>query len=197
MPGSRPLPRLTDFGRENRAALDDADLKNISLQHDNYFANRDRHRFFDPLERVVRAINDGWTYESAKLAHIDVVSCVTSKTWSKLHEDATQRARIQETLICNCHPHFANTMRLLQSSCYLLCDGRTALEAVDRLGTAVEVIDIVKNDRMAIEIFVGKVTLDDRKLKLAGWNLPSHKFFSIAPEEVGCAIKRLMDWKSL
>ena len=63
------------------------------------------------------------------------------------------------TLIDNCRTHFLNTLRLLPSHCWLLCDGRTALNAVIDAGAAIQCEDIVGNS----QIFVGT-------LKLAAWN---------------------------
>jgi hypothetical protein len=188
--GYRSLPRLADFQRTSRLELDDQDLTAIQLRSDEYFSHRDRHRFFDSLEKIVQAINPKWTYErSGKVAHIDVVACVTRKPWSKLHPNRTQLALIQATLIDNCRPHFLNTLRMLPSPCYLLCNGSTAMKAVEEVGASIECEDVVGNSR----IFVGTLTLNGRSSRLAAWNRPAGRLGR--PEEIGDAVKRLMKWK--
>ncbi len=153
-------------------------MTNISLCNDRYFTYGDRHKFFNALERVAQGINKDWTYESGKLAHIDVVSCVTSVGWGNVPESAS--------LLANCRTHFVNTLGLLPSNCYLLCDGRTALDAVRP--KSIEGRDRVGN----IHLFAGKVPVGDRKFAFAGWNFPTHKFFSTKPEEVGRIARKLL-----
>jgi hypothetical protein len=177
------LPLLSDYKRNVRSELNDLDLADIKLRNDRYYVNCNKHSYFRSLSSLVTAINPGWTYESQKVSHIDVVACVTRPVWSSIDDQ-----RVKNLLMESCHEHFTNTLRLLPSACWILCNGGTALNTIINLGGNITASATVGK----CQISIGTFAFEKRKFDFAGWNRPAHKLYSDNPVDIGLGVKRLM-----
>jgi len=181
--GYRPLPRCAEYGIVDRSALTDDDLAEVARRSDEYFEAGNKHRFFNTLASVVSSIDPTWSYEAGTLSHIDVVACVTRPTWTN-GVPAPER----QVMLERCRRHFLETLRLLPSDCWLLCDGRTALGAIEEAGGATERTERVGS---GLTVSIGTLTLDSREYRYVGWNRPAHKLYK-SPRTIGAAVKLLM-----
>jgi len=198
------LPVLADFERATRLELDDRNLEDVSWRQDQYFSHGNKHKFFRSLEKIVQTINPEWTYESGKVGHADVVSCVTRETWSQIGKspvpgskiDKKAQKAVQDALINNCRGHFLNTLNLLPSDCWILCDGRTAWNATMGAGQIPRNYEVdLGNSR---RVFVGALALGGKTFRVAGWNQPAHQLYSDSDKgAVADVAKRLMDIATL
>ena len=180
--GSRSLPCFSEFGLPFRSALTDANLAEVARRSDEYFAAGCKHRFFNTLASLVSSIDPTWSYESGTLSHIDLVACVTRPKWTMV--PAQQR----QAMLAHCRNHFLKTIRLLSAECWLLCDGRTVLQAVEDLGGRTE-----RAVRLGakVTVLIGNLALDGTNYRYLGWSRPAHKLYAV-PAVVGSAVKRLM-----
>src|ERR1043166_1828277 len=184
--GRRPLPRLGDYGVTDRRDLKEEHLSDISRRSDEYFAHGTKHRFFNTLASVVASIDQTWTYETGTLSHVDLVACVTRPTWANgvPEED-------RSVMLRNCRPHFLNTLRLLPPDCWLLCDGKTALQAIEAAGGLTAISERVAK----ITISLGTLVFDSKEYRYVGWSRPAHKLYA-SPNDVGSKVKRLIGSRS-
>ncbi len=182
--GYRPLPRCKEYGFADRSALTDDDLANVARRSDEYFAAGDKHRFFNTLASVVSSIDPTWSYEAGTLSHIDVVACVTRPTWTNGVPAEERRVMLE-----SCRQHFLTTLRLLPSDSWLLCDGRTALQAIDDVGGRTENTEQLEGN---LAVCIGTLLLEAGAHRFVGWNYPAHKLYG-KQTEVGLAAKCLMD----
>jgi hypothetical protein len=189
-PGSKSLPVLSDFNCGSRIELTDDHIAMVSEGCNSYFEGDDPHDFFSDIEQVAVGLNAEWTYASGKLAHIDAVACVTRPIWSGIRPAALRR-----TIAEKCSFHFKSTLRLIPSGCWLLCDGRTVLDTVQRAGVVMTLRGSVHGKKKEVEIYTGSFAKDGRTLKVIGWNWPAHThtiYPVIQPQKVGEAVKAVL-----
>lgn len=161
--GSRELPILSDFQQVDRTKLSAQNLDHISNRADQYFSSLDAHPWFKPLQKILWTINPRWTY-GRKVAHTDVISCVTDPTFGKVIKSG------QDALLKNCRDHFLNTLRLLPPNCWIICDGKTALNEFETGGR------VRKQDNVGrVRVVAGSFALGGKALRFAGWNYPAEK----------------------
>ncbi len=181
--GYRPLPQLRQYRIADRSALTDDDLTDVVRRSDEYFAVGNKHKFFNTLARLVSNIDSTWTYEAGTLSHIDVVACVTRPTWADVP------AQERQVMLERCREHFLNTLKFLPSDCWLLCDGKTVLEAIKQVGGQAEKTERVGHRQT---VCVGNLLLEGRTHRFIGWNIPAHQPYGSQPT-LGAAVKELMD----
>jgi len=188
-PGTTSLHVLSDFKCGSRLELTDDHISEVSESCDSYFDGGQSHAFFSNIEQVARGLDAEWDYASGKLAHIDAVSCVTRPIWSGI------RTSTRRSMSSNCSSHFKATLRLLPSGCWLLCDGRTVLDAVKSAGAVITHLGSVRGKKKEVEIYTGLFNIGGRMLKVIGWNWPAHThtiYPVIHPMKVGEAVKALL-----
>jgi hypothetical protein len=185
--GYRSLPRLSDYGLADRSALADGDLADIARQNDEYFVGGNKHRFFNTLASLVSSIDSTWSYEAGTLSHIDVVACVTRPTWTN-GVPGQERDFMEE----RCRQHFFKTLRLLPPECWLLCDGRTAIDAIEDAGGQTRTTVRLKS---GLIVCIGDMEIQGCTHNYLGWNRPAHRLYE-RPAVLASAAKRLMNGDS-
>lgn len=181
--GYRLLPTLKEYGIGDRCELTDDHLADAARRSDEYFTLGNKHRFFNTLASVVSSIDATWSYEAGNLSHIDVVACVTRPTWTNGVPGHERRVMLKR-----CREHFLKTLQLLPADCWLLCDGRTALRAIEDAGGATNMAERLGS---GLTVSIGTLTLHGRQYRYLGWNRPAHRLYE-SPTAVGLAAKRLM-----
>jgi len=130
--GRRALPLIAGFGKTRRSDLEDDEILSISKFQDTYFDDGNAHTFFDNnFYFILHTIDTSWTYQSGKVSHIDVVSCVTDPLWSKV---GLANPDAQVTIRQNCRPHLFRTLELIPSGTWLFWGGQETVRALNELG---------------------------------------------------------------
>jgi hypothetical protein len=182
--GKRPLPMLSDYHRTSRLDLATEDLDDLSSRSDHYYRQGDMHPFFLSLEKILQAIDPNWTYASGKVAHIDLVACVTTKLWSQIRPK-----KIQDVLIAKCEKHFVNTLTLLPPNCLIVCDGATVLNHVPGV-KLVNDFSVAGPDK-PLTVSIGSLTSGDRVWTLVAWNRTASHLNGVEPRDVGETVNAL------
>jgi hypothetical protein len=93
-----------------------------------YFQQRPYRRWFDPLDKLLRAGTDA-SYYDGSACHLDLVQWATDPTWSKLPRD------VQQTLLEDGVPHLRAQLSR-ENVRLVLLNGRQVLTQVEALGLA-------------------------------------------------------------
>lgn len=121
-----------DYQLTRRGQLSDEDVNDARDRARGYFLNENRHWhvYFEELDEILRRINGDWSYARGTAAHVDLVACVTSKSF--------RYTANREQLLSNCHSHFENTVKSLPAGTRLLVNGFPIMEHLGRKGANVE-----------------------------------------------------------
>jgi hypothetical protein len=127
------LALLTDYKRDSRTDLSDADVADAKDRREKYFQNpsRDWHPYFEKMENVLNRVNPAWTYMMGSAVHIDVVACATQERWGKLNKENPSALK---EIISNCREHFSRAISNLPDGTIILCDGPRALAELASIG---------------------------------------------------------------
>ena len=165
-PRRRALPLLSDFGRSSRSDLQTDDLISISELQTTYFDDGTGHTFFDNnFFFVLDTIDKSWTYQSGRVAHIDVVFCVTSPLWAELGKtDETAQSAIRQ----NCRPNFLESLQMVPPATWLLWGGSETMKALEELKPVVEASGKTKEKQVAWKM--GQIELRGHSYPFMAWD---------------------------
>jgi hypothetical protein len=161
--GRRALPLVSGF---RRSGLREDDLISIFEFQNTYFDDGKAHTFFDnSFYFILHTIDKSWTYQSGKVAHIDVVFCVTDRRWSELgRADAGAQATIRQ----NCRPHFFRTLELVPPRTWLFWGGQETLKALNELEPRIDARGVTKEKRVAWHM--GQVEMKGNPYPFMAWD---------------------------
>jgi hypothetical protein len=164
------LPMLSDFSLGTRTKLRSAHVLAAKAKRDAYFLDRNRtpNKWFESLSALLDACGHGWNYRTGSAVHLDIVACVTTKSWSELRWAS-------EALKRNCSDHFRRTLALLPPGTMLLLDGRSACDALlgaeSQSWEEVDSFTDVKGRKYPVRFQHG--CYGNENGRFAAWNLPA------------------------
>jgi hypothetical protein len=160
----RRFETLSSLGAVDRASLTDSQCFRAVATMRSYFQpDKPVYDWFQPLQFVLRAMD--LRYEFGELAHLDLVQEATRPTWSDLmKEEPLEPAsplRSDEAFL-------RWQLEAFPLRC-IVCNGRTPLDAVQRLlGASVQRTGNLERVKWSL----GVSTLRGRTVYVTGWNLP-------------------------
>jgi len=182
---SMRLSMLTDYGRESRADLSDADVSDATSRRENYFQDpkRDWHSYFEKLESVLNRVNPAWTYAVGSAAHIDVVACATKDSWGFLSNDKNNKSVALKQIISNCGEYFLKSISNLPNGTIILCNGQRAWIEVASLGKSLgkfEMKPSIRYNDLGDIVRIGELTCGEKIFPVRGWTTPANYLTSIS-----------------
>jgi hypothetical protein len=164
------LPMLHDFEVADRTELTEAALRRAREKRDHYFSNKP-HKWFRPMQLVLRGMNLGWSYAEGTAVNIDVVACATGDAIGVLPVE------VRSHLMANCQKHFIETVSTLPDGTWLVVNGRgafLAMKAAFSLAPNAEFSGRLPKSE-EIEMFVGSVNVGKKTLRYFGWSANLHR----------------------
>lgn len=161
---ARRFETLTSLGAANRSVLTDKQCdRAIQTMQMYYRPGKPIYAWFRSLDRVACAL--GFKYEQGEVAHLDLAQEATYPTWSGLSKASPAEF---EALRRTDLPFLRWQLETFPLE-VVICNGRTVLEEVVRLVGG----QITKEGKLKrITWRVGTATIDNRRIGLAGWNIP-------------------------
>lgn len=161
---ARRFETLTSLGAVDRSSLTDEQCdRAIQTMRTYYRPGKPVYTWFRPLDRVTRAM--GFKYEAGEVVHLDLAQEATCPTWSAL----SQTSPAEFDALRSADLPFLRWQLETFPLHTVICNGRTVFEEVCRLigGQKIE-----ESKLQRITWYVGRATLNNRRIGLAGWNLP-------------------------
>lgn len=171
-PSCMRLPALVDFGVNSRVQLKPEHLREAKRRRADYFSGKERstNEWFKRLSAILDGCGQNWKYENGNAVHVDIVACVTNKSWSDL-TDAVALALTE-----NCRDHLMRTLSALSADALLLFDGKSACNAVAGMAEH-EWEELCRftdctGQRKPLRIRCGTVKVGVRARRFFAWNIP-------------------------
>ena len=161
---ARRFETLTSLGIAGRSSLTDEQCDcAIQRMRTYYQPGKPIYGWFRALDRVTRAM--GYSYEAGEVVHLDLAQEATNPTWSKL----AQVSPAEFEALRSADLPFLRWQLEAFPLHTVICNGRTVFNEVCRLiGGQVRREGKLKR----ITWYTGGATLNGRRVRLAGWNLP-------------------------
>jgi hypothetical protein len=167
---SQRLAILSDYTRDARTDLNDADVAEAKTRREKYFmnVNRDWHPYFEKMESVINRVNPTWTYLMGSAVHIDIVACATKERWGNL------TSIVKTELINNCREHFSRAITNLPNGTIILCDGPRAWQEISNLGLQLVIqpghLINVREATGGDHGKIGELISGEKKFPVRGWS---------------------------
>jgi hypothetical protein len=127
--GRRRLATLESLGAEDLGRLTEAQVAVVISECTTYFGRRPHSRWFNPLDRLLRAAL-GVSYYEGTACHLDLIQWATSPTWGKIRDPAIRRALLEDGT-----PHLRAQLAH-ENVRLVLLNGRQVLDEVQAVGFA-------------------------------------------------------------
>jgi diadenosine tetraphosphate (Ap4A) HIT family hydrolase len=170
-PKEKRLPVLEDFAVYSRRRLSVANLTFAAEKRARYFQN-EPHEFFVKLGNLMGACQRDWSYKSGTAVHVDLVACITTKSWGNLPPV------VAEAICGNCSIHLKRTLQKLPRDAALLCDGKSACQAIAAIGGCdwATLCEFTAADgaRKPLRVVTGIAREEAGGRVFFGWNIPAN-----------------------
>lgn len=166
----RRLATLESLGASNLAALTDEQVLAVVRDCATYFDRQPYRRWFDPLDRVIRA-GVGATYYDGSACHLDLVQWATAPIWGRIPDRGIRLALLHDGA-----PHLRRQLEHEQVEVVLM-NGRTVIEQVRATGLAhLEKVGELSLTNSKCSLYLGSGS----GVRWAGWSANLQSSFGVS-----------------
>ena len=161
---------LSDFISNTRSELSLDNLSEANTARASYFT-RTPHPFFEALGRIFEECGQDWSFAAGTAVHVDLAACVTTTSWGNLP------TAVAEAIRGNCSVHLNRTLQALPSDAVLLCDGKSACNAVAGAGGPWELLcQFTEQGRIkSVRVKRGVAGNQGVERQFFAWNYPANR----------------------
>jgi hypothetical protein len=185
---ARRFETLTSLGAASRSSLTDEQCdRALQIMRTYYQPKKPIYSWFRSLDHVIRAM--GYKYEAGEVVHLDLAQEATNPTWSKL----SKTSPAEFAVLRSADLPFLRWQLEAFPVHTVVCNGRTVFSEVCHLIGA-QVLE--KGKLQLLTWYVGAATLNGRRVRLVGWNLPLARptgLGTTGEQELGRILKSYLD----